>query len=127
MKRLTATGLVLCLLATAGCRHGGTVILDEKVVELDPGDLKILYIPKAKTVRVAYSSKDNVPINAALLTRADAEEAEKANSVKGKKIVELPSQVSGELKFGPTEPRVELAAVFWCNKKATVNVKITGE
>src|SRR5437763_11690517 len=125
MTRVVATGLVLCLLAAAGCRHSGTVILDEKVVEVDPGEVKILYIPKAKTVKVAYSTKDNVPINAALLTKADAEETEKAGSVKGKKIVELPAQASGELKFGPTEPKVELAVVFWNNKKATVNVKIT--
>ncbi len=130
MKRFAAMGLVVCLCATTGCRRGS--VKDEKTIEVEPGAVKVLTIPAAKKVQVDFTSQNGVPINAVLMSKADADETmkktEKGGTVEiaGKKMAELIGSASGSLKSSTSE-KVELAAVFYGNKKASVTVKITGE
>ncbi len=125
MRRIVALSLVLGLLAVAGCKRG-SVVRDSKLIEVEPGVVKILYIPAAKKVQVNFTVDNGVTVNAALMSKADGEETEKSAEVKGKKLSELVNTASGSLSSTSSE-KVELAAVFTSKKKASVKVTISGE
>ncbi|MFL5339869.1 MAG: hypothetical protein ACJ8F7_06940 [Gemmataceae bacterium] len=127
MKPLVGVCLVLALLAAPGCRRG-SVVKDEKTIEVEPGKLPILYVPASKKVQVEFVSTDGVPISAALLSKADGEATQAAEDgkIKGKKLAELLNTTSGALKT-QSEAKTEYAAVFYGSKKASVKVTISGE
>jgi hypothetical protein len=134
MKRFVGAGLVLlCLLSAGGCRRG---VKSNEFHDLDKGKLKAVYLPAGREIQVEFSTKDNVPINAILVSKEDADAAVDAASAKGdidaglkavKKTISMkPNAASGIIPCPKTEDRTVWAILFTTNKATTVTVKTSG-
>jgi hypothetical protein len=126
MKRVACFtfAIALMLVVTPGC--GRSVVKDDKTFELAPGDVYTLYIPACKKFDVNFTTKDNVPVSAYVMSKSDGDESISAKSVKGKKLATQDSKANGKLSYTSAD-KVEMAVVFESRVKATVTAKITGE
>jgi len=127
MNRIAIFGIAvaLALFALSGCKR--SIVKDEKTFELQPTVPHILYIPATKKCEVSFATTNNALVSAYLMSKADAEETEKASMLKGKPMATQDNVPSGRLASPMSEAKVELAAVFISKARATVTAKISGE
>jgi hypothetical protein len=126
MKRLVLIGLMvgMSLAVGPGCRR--SAVKDTREFSLEPGGVHILYIPACKKFEVTFTTANNIPVSAYIMSKADGDESEKASSVKGKKLATQDSRTNGKLSY-TSEEKVEMAVVFESRQKATVTANISGE
>src|SRR5262245_35857790 len=127
MKRIAIFGaaVALVLVALPGCKR--SIVKDEKTFELQPTVPHILYVPATKKCEITFTTANNAPVSAYLMSKADAEETEKASMLKGKPMATQDNVPSGRLASPTSEAKVELAAVFISKARVTVTAKISGE
>ena len=126
MKRLAVlfTVIGLLVLAGPGCRR--SIVKDTTEFSLEPGGVHILYIPACKKFEVTFTTKNNTPVSAYVMSKSDGDESKSAGSVKGKKLAAQDSMANGKLSYS-AEEKVEMAVVFESRQKATVTANISGE
>src|SRR5262245_63696222 len=125
MRRWALLGVAVLVFAVVpGCKRG-SVVKDEKTIDLQPTVPHILYIPACKKFEVNFSTTDNVPVNVCVMSKLDGEETEKAGSVKGKKLAFKDNAFADKVGF--TANAQEMAVVFESRKRTTVTAKISGE
>jgi hypothetical protein len=135
MKRFGCGFLVvLCLTVVGGCRRG---VKSHEFYDLEKGKLKAVYLPAGREIQVEFSTKDNVPVNAILVSKEDADAAVDAVSAKGnidaalkavkKQIAMKPNAASGTLSCPKTEDATVWAILFTTNKATTITVKTAGK
>lgn len=117
--------LVAAILLVSGC--GRTVVKDEKTFDLEPGVPHILYIPPCKKFEVSFATKDNVPVSAYVVSKADGEESEKAAALKGQPKSIKDNASNDRISSPESAAKVEWAVVFISKKKTGVTARISGQ
>jgi hypothetical protein len=131
MKRLAWVGLVMGLLATAGCRNANS----EKSYDIKPENLTSADMPAAKSIVIEFESKDNVPVTATLVKAADAGTALKAleggksieESVASVKAIASQTGAKGTLTTPTTDSKELYSVLFYTKKATTVTVRSKGK
>lgn len=131
MNRLALAGLLICLLAAAGCRGAKS----EKTYDVTSDKLTVADLPPARSIVIDFESKDNIPITAvlvkteeatALLDAVASSKKTPEQAIAGAKTMAMQTGVRGTLTPPETDSKVPYSVLLLSKKPTSVTVRTKG-